>query len=266
MKKLVLIDLDRTIIDGTYQIIDKNIFSVFKDAEKSMLIGINSDTPIISLRQWRDYFGINRTNPLVAERGAILEVQGEQHFISKARFASFKQDVIYSIHKNIPEAKIVLGDVTKMLIEKQKFSACSNVVMINDYRECSFSCYFRIIGEFGNLVINHNWSERVLQIINNVALPLHSDKPNYDSAYGILIVHAVDVNKAFGAKFLMNKYYPDYKLFMIGDSMSDYLEEIAVHCAVNNAEDEFKKQSSFIAKSKYTSGVIECIDWIKAFV
>jgi len=266
MKKLVLMDLDRTIIDEAYQITGKNIFGVLKDAESSMVIGLNSNTPIISLREWRNYLGIGYANPLVAERGAILEVEGKKHFVSKARFAFFKKNVTQAVQEAFPGTKIVLGDVTKMLIGKQEFLDCSKVVMINDYRECSFSCYFRVINDSNQLSIDHNWSDNVLRVINNITLPLYAAKPIYDPDYGILIINAIDADKALGAKVLINKRYSGYKLFMVGDSMSDYLGEIAIHCAVNNAKDAFKEKSSFVAKSKHTSGVIECIDWIKAFV
>jgi len=259
-------DLDRTIIDESYQITDKNIFGTLKDAKRLMVIGLNSDTPIISLRQWRSYLRIGHTGPLIAERGAILEVQGKKHFVSKARFASFKKNVIQAVQEAFPGTKIALGDVTQMLIEKQKFLDCSKAVMINDYRECSFSCYLRVIDDSGQPVIDHNWSDNVLRVIKNVVLPLHVDKPFYDPEYGIFIINAIDTIKSSGAKVLLSKNYHDYKLFMVGDSMSDYLEEIAVHCAVNNAKDAFKEKSSFVAKSKYTSGVIECINWIKALI
>ncbi|MFH1392360.1 MAG: hypothetical protein ABIG90_01590 [bacterium] len=226
MKKLVLMDLDRTIINEAYQINDENIFNILKDVANSMVIGLNSDTPIISLRQWKDYLGIGHTGPLIAERGAIMEIQNEKHFVSKARFASFKQEVAQSIQNNLPTSKIILGDVTRMLIENQRFSDCSKIIMINGYRECSFSCYFRAIDNLGQPFIDRDWSNEILQIISNIFLPLHADEPFYDPDYGIFIINAADTDKAFGAKTLMDKYYPDYKLFMIGDSNQSFSSAI----------------------------------------
>ncbi|OGF90422.1 hypothetical protein A3I27_03975 [Candidatus Giovannonibacteria bacterium RIFCSPLOWO2_02_FULL_43_11b] len=53
------------------------------------------------------------------------------------------------------------------------------------------------------------------------------------------------------------------KVFMVGDSMSDWLDDDRViQCAVGNASDAYKEKSKLIATSARTEGVIELLELI----
>lgn len=71
--RLVLLDLDNTLIDADYCLtVPENEFrTVIQElANKGVHVGLCSDSAVITLRQWADRLGLTR--PIVAERGAVV--------------------------------------------------------------------------------------------------------------------------------------------------------------------------------------------------
>ena len=71
--KLVLLDLDNTLVDANYCLTspeEEFCDMVVKLAKKNVHIGLCSDSAIITLRQWTDRLDL--TGPIIGERGAVI--------------------------------------------------------------------------------------------------------------------------------------------------------------------------------------------------
>src|SRR5437588_3343222 len=71
--KIILLDLDGTLIDKEYRLTvsDEYIKATIKSIQdKNVLVGINSDTPLLPLRSWAHHLGMR--GPLIAEKGQVL--------------------------------------------------------------------------------------------------------------------------------------------------------------------------------------------------
>lgn len=75
--KLVLIDLDKTLIDTNYQPNDGRINSEIKRLQNGgWQLGLSSDTPLLTLQRWSDIFGMS--GPIIAERGALIKIENNK--------------------------------------------------------------------------------------------------------------------------------------------------------------------------------------------
>ena len=77
--KLVLLDLDNTLVDADYRLTvpEKEFHAVVQElTRKDVRVGLCSDSAVITLRQWADRLKL--TGPIVAERGAVLWNSSQQ--------------------------------------------------------------------------------------------------------------------------------------------------------------------------------------------
>src|SRR2546429_5655911 len=146
-KKIVLLDLDGTLIDKDYRLtvsyehIKAEIKSI---QDKDALVGINSDTPLLPLRSWAHHLGMR--GPLIAEKGQVLALSPDdppQRLGAMAPyFRHLRQQVLLQAHDKFPRAFIALGDVTEFLRQNGRiYGEDELAVLINGYRQCSFSGY-----------------------------------------------------------------------------------------------------------------------------
>ena len=79
---------------------------------------------------------------------------------------------------------------------------------------------------------------------------------DYNEEYSVLILHDLNVRKA-NAIPKINQMFPGQQIFMIGNSMSDFVGDQVVHCAVGNATDDYKRQCLLVApvNMEYTMAV-----------
>ena len=71
--KLIMIDLDNTLINSDYQLnvaVKKFRDTIKELTKKNIKVGLCSDSATITLRQWTQKLQL--TGPIIAERGAVI--------------------------------------------------------------------------------------------------------------------------------------------------------------------------------------------------
>lgn len=257
--KIILVDLDGTLIDNSYNLTDNKIAEVVKKAQRQgWQIGLSSDTPLEALRLWRQRLYMN--GPIIAEKGAILEIN-DQIFIDESDVEKFTLS-LQEIERNFLKSSVLLwrGNPVEALKSNIKIGLPGEtVVLVNALRTCSLSFFVREVDQEGNLKLN---SELTTEIVREARkfYPDFNDLGedlNYD--YGIVIAMRKGVNKRKGTQSLMSELGLK-QVAMIGNSMSDFIgEDIARHFAVANASDSFKERCDYIASKPLTKGVSEIL-------
>lgn len=265
--KLVLMDLDKTLIDGNYQITDAGIFEAVKRVQSlGWQLGLSSATPLKPLEKWMKEFGMN--GPIIAERGALLKLPEGAAIELVPHMADYFTEVkkhLVSLSKKI-EIPFYYGDATAFLRNTPKLTGLvdGKLFLINPYRKCSLSFFGRDLNGEGGLTINNALVETIISILR----PLLDTAPfeleeDFNPDYGIYIVSPKVVNKRVATMRLMDEMQLE-QVGMIGDSGADIIgSDIAIHYAVGNAKDALKNQADFVSGSDYTSGVIEILSQLK---
>lgn len=274
MNKLVLLDLDETVLDKSYQITDSCLPSFIDELQaEGVLVGIHSDTPLV--RQIGYAKDLHCSGPLVTELGNAIAKSSQDPTILwedgrlKAVFQKTILALIQSARNAYPFLNITLADVS----EVRKMLSDSANQETKAWMICH-SQRFYSLGFYVYDVINGtiSFNASLLSALADIA-EIHfvtqnaPEQPtpimdvNHD--YGICIMHDSSARKAKANEELF-RLFPDTTIYMVGNSMSDFLDhpEI-VQCAVGNASDELKKQSTFVAPWNLSSSVISCLEWIR---
>ena len=274
MKKIIIVDLNGTMVDKTYKItipLEKLNYSINKAKSNGSIIGLSSDSPKETLLAVATDLGID--GPIIAEGGAVLNIGNKDTLLnsngSALRLCS--DAMIEHLVNNRNVSRLVsFGDVnrlSRLLIEHGDIigANASEAIFINGMRlaSMSFFCFQRNgMGWMPNpeqLEYFTNWSLQYLD--SNQLLSRKNVIVDQNIDYGISVLHHKDTKKSLAIQPLQT-LYPNAKIFIIGDSMFDWHGENAgvTHCAVANASPEYKNLCSYVADKSYTEGVIEIID------
>jgi hydroxymethylpyrimidine pyrophosphatase-like HAD family hydrolase len=263
--RLVLLDLDGTVIDQNYNLTADvtSLTSVISHCKDSgWLVGLNSDTPLKPLQIWWRKLCLN--GPIIAERGAILWLpDGREVLTSNTEdlFTSLREEVIKLLLR-IPGSLVIVGDATEFIRNVTHLTGCDSlVVAVNAYRRCSLSFFVRAVNDRGELVKDPVMAKHVVEQISFLAhrYPVLSHG-QLDERYCIFIINAPDTDKTKGVRRLLQEL-PSEEVIMVGDSMSDFIDEPQVkHYAVGNASLEFKAKCERVANRAYTEGVLELLN------
>ena len=278
MKKLVLLDLDGTLIDNEYQlnVPVEHIKKSLKEAKsRGLTIGISSDSSAKTILTYKKLLGIS--GPIVAEKGAYLTRgsnidDGIQTIEQTSIFSMIREKFVKKLLTD-PQVLVIYGDVNEI---SQSFPnlPCNNcssnkAVLINNSRRASLSFYAyervknlwqtnrSILGTIRNeaMRILRNESET---LANNVQIDLNEKS-------GVCIIHHNKTSKSLALPILQ-RWYPRHQIFTIGDSLTDYYKSGSViYCAVGNADKKFKRQCQIVASRNYAAGVIELIRKISRY-
>ncbi|RME58396.1 HAD family phosphatase [Candidatus Parcubacteria bacterium] len=257
--KLVLLDLDKTLIDESYNLTDSHITTVVQQLERDGIqVGLCSDSPLATLQFWCKK--IAATGPIVFERGAGIFHRGEKSFPNRHNtlwFPELRANFVNCCLELLPEIGLFIGDAVQVVRNKTKLPH-SRSVLINGLRECSFS--FHVIAdkkEQANELLKSlgDNAEKIAQSLWKGKLDVEINKE-----YLISIIHADDTRKKLAVQSLMHRFG---QVYFIGDSLNDYVDTPGVvQCAVANASANYKAKSALIASKEYTKGVIEILEKI----
>ena len=267
--KLVLVDLDKTLIDESYKLTDDLSEVVELCRSKGIRLGLCSDSPLKPLMRWAEKLGFD--GPIVAELGALVYLpeynkvaithQGETSFFSELR-----GDFIKNLGKRFREISIFIGDNTEFISQEISFDFMDEVVvLVSGYRTQSLAFHVRRYNREKSILVKDADLLKEITRIAKETLEAGFFSHHYpfigkiwidmNEKYGITIFHSKKSNKKDGVRLAMQKSGIK-EIAMIGDSVYDFLDDKAVlQLAVGNASVEYKEKSAFTSPYEYTSGV-----------
>lgn len=265
---IVLLDKDKTLVDVQYKLtapINDLVGIVAKlQQQHRMCVGLNSDSPYLSLKGL--HHEVQMQGPIISERGAML------HWPIKSLVERTGPEIVENctrIADKLSEAlqnngsTVFSGDPGYILSELAARQHWEKSIIINTLRTCSVCFYARKRSAYEVLFDNDLLDEAVcmLKVLLQNEFPNLLAQAEFDvnREYGICILHSRYTNKLLAANHLLEQCGVS-KIYMIGDSMSDYMHEPRIiHLAVANATPEFKNVSSYVAEHSITEGVIELL-------
>jgi hydroxymethylpyrimidine pyrophosphatase-like HAD family hydrolase len=266
--KVLLVDLDKTLIDTSYSVTDPGIYQEISRVKSlGWRIGLTSDTPLESLLSWSERFGMN--GPVIAERGSIIWEGGKTEMLfpeSKAYFAELKTRLIKGLVAD--RVQFFHGDIVKFLNNNPRLKNVIDplIVLVNAYRLCSISTSVREIDEEGKLNTNLGLLEQLKVRLKNASdgVPRNFEiYEDFNPEYGSIILSPEQVNKRSAAQIWMKKNGL-VQIGIIGDSPTDILgSDIAIHYAVGNATDDYKEAAAYTSSQLITSGVVDILNQLR---
>lgn len=257
--KYLFLDLDMTLIDRFYQITDQGIFGEIERLQHhGWQIGLNSNTPFEPLMVWMQYFKMD--GPLVAEKGAVVFDNGQLVFnevvarrINVARKA---------IEGDLKARRIqwVPGNPVDIIRENRfrEFQP-GPLVLLNTARRCSINFYVREITSDGQVKINPELTSEIVENLEIFYRGTDYLEEEISLENGILLAMPKGQTKRSGTIAFMESRGLK-QVGIIGDSMNDYLgDDIAVHYAVGNAKEDYKRKAVFISEHPMTKGCTDIL-------
>lgn len=277
VQKVILCDLDKTLIDREYKLtvpLSTLTRVIQQTQDEGLLIGLNSDTPLLPLQAWAREFGMR--GPVIGEMGRVLTLSPEgparEHGKLSDLFLSLKREVVVRAHEEFPQAFVGIGDVTEFIRHESRiYGVDRRAILVNAYRRFSFSAY-ALSNRSGKLNPDDNdffeqFYDLVLRLVETNLTLL--DKPDPNPEYGILILHEKGASKALGIEALFEEMPAEIEVVMIGDSDSDIVNTnrpVKV-CAVSNASKALKEKAletgGIVADRPYTEGVVQILSALK---
>lgn len=268
-KKLLLVDLDNTLIDRSYRLTDAQIEDAIKKIQHHGFdVVLCSDSAIEYLLEWQSKLGIS-PSPVIGEKGAVvffpsIGVSVIDQSLSK-RFRQLRSEVLERLsigRENI----VVCGNVNEIVSREQGWQLPMETqfaFLVNAYRRSSFSMYARRIDQGGKLTIDSKLVVRAWRSIEPIANKLFADEElvlDCNDDYGVIILHGKRTSKTTTVKRLLREISYT-QCFMIGDSVADLiLDKRVATLAVGNASQKLKKNAKKVAERDLTSGVVELIN------
>lgn len=226
--KLILIDLDKTLISSNYQLTNNLIFSTIKRViDSGWQVGISSDTPLASPLEWRKKIGMN--GPLIAEREALVWIPTGSGG-KKINLVPKSQDFFHFLRKKLIEKleeeriSFFVGDTVTAIKNnfKLKDTIDKKLILINAYRECNLGFWAKSIVN-GNLAIDNTLAKEITEYLSvflkEAPFQITTD---FNEDYGICIISPKLATKRNATRKLM-KYLKFSKIAIIGDSTTDYV-------------------------------------------
>jgi len=271
VRKLILIDLDKTLIDRNYKttLPEAHLATFFTEVQGvGVTIGISSDSAIGTIEDFARRCSIR--GPIIAENGSLVSTLAkpgifEKNMPGKNFFPKLRGVLSEKLHDKT--TVVIIGNANPLAVllkgSNYNLGVVDTIILINGYRQASIS-FFVIKKTRGVWKSTNGSMEKVLEAVKEIAianLGIYYDECCFDinPEYGICIIRKKGMQKSSAIPRIKRKY-PGYRIFVIGDSMGDFYDvEGITHCAVSNASREFKKRCQLVAKKPYSKGVVELI-------
>lgn len=262
---LVLLDVDKTLIDRDYRYTDDRIRCVIRRViAAGHMVGLNSDTALVGLMPYHAELGMN--GPIIAERGALVycpELRGAQTpgpSLSTEFFVYMRDRVVGELTKD-GTVEAIFGNPSAIVRDRRYvLQGSAPILLVNALRRRS--CHFtarRLVGD--RYELDDELLERVVAAARACAVD-YEGRLDWDvnHEYGVLIVHDSENTKSRGVRLVLDVYDLD-ACVMIGDSFADHLNlPEADQWAVANASLDYRARCSRVASRDHTGGVIELLE------
>lgn len=271
-RKIVLLDIDKTLIDPSYQF-TADISSEIEAVQKSGIeIGICSDTPLLSIKELAEKIGL--TGPMIAELGAVIFYPRERDLVKLHPFTEVfpkaRDEFVNELLSLFPEITVCVGDNVKFVREDTLLgSPGESTVFISGCREHSIAFHVKTIR-------SHSLeNEPKLQgIVTKVAEETlvrctgeEKEKFSIDQnlEYGVTIIHYSGTNKRNAVESMIEKMNTSF-IAMVGDSRSDFLNDKRIlQFGVHNADvEKYGQFCEYVSPFEYTEGVKDILRLIRS--
>jgi hydroxymethylpyrimidine pyrophosphatase-like HAD family hydrolase len=258
----LFLDLDMTLIDESRRMNDRSIPACVKQLQqRGWSVGLNSNTPLEPLLVWMQYFGM--TGSFIAEKGGVFYHQGRAVFDEGlANQIQVSREAIKQRLRSM-NVQLLLGNPTDVLREYAFTSMQPGpLVILDTVRKSSVNFYVREVTPKKRLVINFELAKTLVDAVRSLYRDVPNLKEKIDVVNGTLLAMQGGQSKRTGIRaFMMEAKLT--QVGMIGDSMNDYLGDLAVHYAVGNATKDFQEKAVFVSKFPMAQG---CKDIMKKLV
>ncbi|MDP3994240.1 MAG: HAD hydrolase family protein [bacterium] len=274
-KHLIFLDIDGTLLDPEYRINCSELKLRLKSLQSqgNFVFCLNSNRSLQDLFPIAKQFDIS--GPLVCENGLFAYLPRSKKKILltnkkniekmikvKKNFKFWILETAQILKKSVYYKKT---DTVKLInkVKKNNFPGDSILVFDNKYRKYTVSAHIKRL--VSGALTKDLLSLRKLEIIVRKKIKqLGLSKiieVGTSEVFGNLLIYSKLINKRTGVKYLISKYYRNYKVIAIGDESSDanMVEGLGEFWMVGNGTKDAKKSASKIAKYKYTKGVNELL-------
>ncbi|MFH0806360.1 MAG: HAD hydrolase family protein [Candidatus Brennerbacteria bacterium] len=271
MHRLVLLDLDKTIIDVQYRLNADPNPVIRTCAEKGISIGLCSDSSLPTLQRWASRLGI--TGPIIAERGAVVwdpisGVETAVHPKETSFFPGLTREFVKRVVSLNEPPTIFFGDASELI--RNGITALPgerSLLLVNKYRKHSFSFYTKRFDGEKAVFTNDEKSLRSFSGLAEELVAVHASDTKLDwdlnPEYGIVILHAACTQKRSAVEFLLASLNRSVLVAMVGDSIADVIGHPRVaQYAVANASKPYREQSTFVSERSFTGGVCDILSRI----
>lgn len=258
--KMIAVDMDGTFLDENSSYDHQEFFKIYQKLKKNGIrFVVASGNPLKQLQN--QFYEIKDELTYIAENGGYIVDQGEE--LALMTIDQKDCQMIISALKNMP-------DVLCWVCTKHQSYTLSSM---SDFYYEMFLPYFpgvkRVddfayiqepILKFALYLPNSNVSERINDFVQLVSQNVHV----VDSGHDCVDIVPLHVNKGYALDILMEKYHLSANEIMaFGDADNDkeMLKKVKYGYAMNNANDDFKKQFSYISPGHHQQGVLKVIDY-----
>jgi len=259
-EKLVMFDLDGTVIDDTYSLTSSNMSRAVDSAiKRGWKIGLSSDTPYEGLRQWRRSLGMN--GPIIAERGAVVELESRLDFDTQVADEISRSRAAIGEHLSRQAGTLVLEgsamDVKAMA--GTDLPAHRRIIIMNKLSRCSLRFFVRSTDENGSVQIDDDTTQATISELERFYPDMKDAFIDNNPRFGLFIMAERGISKRKGLETLLNGVVLS-RCVMVGNSLADFVgNDLAEQYAVANADEDYKKLV-VVAKQELTEGCIEILD------
>lgn len=266
-KYLIILDVDKTLLDVNYRSTSPTINSVIEQmkAEGNIFL-LNSNRSLDDLLPVANQFGINGL--IIGENGCFIYDQKTK----ESRILVRDEDIIQIaqvrrilpeiISENFPKSYYIVGDTTdfnKRAAKEDLPRDYEYFFILNQYRKYSLSLHVRKIAK--EIEKDLDATKKLFDLIKNYVERQQMELGvDYTESYCNILVYPKNNNKgkAFNE---VARAYSDFIKVIIGDDYLDkpLMEEVDYFFAVNNATDDVKRVADYVSSETITKGVEEIL-------
>jgi len=273
MRPLILFDLDHTLITNDFLLTTDALPTHIVEMQKrGFSVGINSDRPQTTLEYY--YQLLTLDGPIIIERGNAIYLPHDGSLLfHQGKLPRQVDDItrlfLEMVRFQYPRTDIIWGDFLYPEIRHMSFRRARDFLLINGCRRYSFGLnYLHLDATKSDEECDAiAWQKlQGISILLRDAFRRVTDQDPDLRCYmrnNACMAHFPGTEKSRATNYLLEHAFAS-KIFMIGDTTQDFLghDHRLIHCAVGNAEAEYKDVCDFVAAGEFTHGVVEALQWI----